>query len=503
MPEKRALSVYLPFVALAFLVFFIRLPDLFTHYHDWDEAAMMSQAWAMTQGEVLYADIFQIHPVFQIALFVPFFLIFSPDSAPHAIKALNALLIFGGALIVYRIIRNWLEKPSTALIGAILFVVGFRWDWAQSSHGELYAIFPLLAAAYLLLFAKKRTSRSLLGAGVLFGVAFYFKQTALFDAAALGLCALHRGGRKKFAMDAGRMALGFASVTALVSLYFLMQGAWREAMVSMWVRPAFSYSRLSDVGAPDAFLSHRIELLKTLAYAILTRFPILLAAAAVGAVPIVRRLASRKALPREEALFLYMAVWWAADILGLVLIGRFYPHYLLQLIAPLVLLSIFVVRKFHHRLRATAAHTLLILALVLGFRHAALLLPRLSTAGWRTPEVRRSLAVADYVRSRTGPEDRIFLYKVWNLDIFYLAGRLSNNGIYMFIDMVADHMHDYRLEEEKRKEFLANLPAVVLVDTKGWLFPSAEKFFKKVLREHYHYDATVSDIRVYGRKKGA
>ena len=55
------------------LVFLTRFHTLFHNYLDWDEAAMMSEAYAMMQGQVLYRDIHQIHPLFQFFIFIPFF----------------------------------------------------------------------------------------------------------------------------------------------------------------------------------------------------------------------------------------------------------------------------------------------------------------------------------------------------------------------------------------------------------------------------------------------
>ncbi|MFH2203816.1 MAG: hypothetical protein ABIJ96_11915 [Elusimicrobiota bacterium] len=488
MPEKRVFPPYAAFLALALFVVLLRLPDIFTHFKDWDEAAMMSQAWALTRGQILYRDIFQLHAVLNIALFVPFFLLFSPDAAPHAIKLFNAVLIFGGALAVRRAAVKWLASPALALLTAFLFAACFRWGWAQSSHGEFYALLPTLWAAHILLFSKDLSPRRLFAAGLLGGVAFYLKQTALFDTAALWAIALHRSRPGRRAATAAALAGGFAAVTAVITLYFAAHGAGKTALYSIWARPVLNYAGRA---------TGRLRLVGTIAHAYAGYFSLMFAAAAAGAYALIRRRGA--ALSDGDRIFIYLALWLAADLCGLILGGRFYPHYLIQLIPATVLLSVHVLRGLHVRLQATAARAFIAIALIFGLHDAAGRLASLSAAGWRTPQVAQSQAAADYVRAHTRPQDRIFVYKAENLDIFYLARRLSSNGIYMFIDMVAEHTHDAATEERKRQELLAAPPAAIIVDPRGLRFASAETFFADIIKKHYQPAATISGLRIYLR----
>ena len=105
------------------LVLLVRLPDLPYHYVNWDEGTMMSQAWAMTRGERLYKDIYQIHPLFNIAILYPFFSLLSPEVAPHAIKLMNLLLVGAGGILVYRIAASWFGRGVPSLLSAMVFVL--------------------------------------------------------------------------------------------------------------------------------------------------------------------------------------------------------------------------------------------------------------------------------------------------------------------------------------------------------------------------------------------
>src|SRR6185295_3365390 len=113
-----------------------RLPDLFADFHDWDEAAMMAQAWAMSRGHVLYRDIWQIHPFFNFAVFYPFFKALPAFVAPHAIKVLNLLAAWAMAGLAGRIVLRWTDDAPSALGASVALAWLLSREWALSSFGE-------------------------------------------------------------------------------------------------------------------------------------------------------------------------------------------------------------------------------------------------------------------------------------------------------------------------------------------------------------------------------
>src|SRR5882672_5249114 len=103
----------------------------------------LERAWALTRGQSLYRDIWQIHPVLNFAVFYPFFAFLPPDLAPHMIKLFNLILILFGALWIRRVCARWLSDDISSLLAALIFVFYFVFRWAQSSYGEFYAVFPI------------------------------------------------------------------------------------------------------------------------------------------------------------------------------------------------------------------------------------------------------------------------------------------------------------------------------------------------------------------------
>lgn len=490
---------------LLILVLWLRAPDLFWHFRDWDEAAMMAQGWALTRGQVLYKDIFQFHAPLNILLFAPFFRCLEAGVAPHAVKAFNLLLIFGGALAMRRAALAWLKDETLAFLAALLFVLPFRHEWTLSSYGEFYALFPLLLSLRPLFFNPDPSPPRGFMAGLLWAGAFFFKQTAVFDAAALCLGFLFFGAApvRHKARACLAALLGALSVSLAVSAYFASQGALSEAARSILIEPLFKYSRLPASGPAPAFFFF----LRPLAG--LFAIPAL---AAAGAFCLRTRPAAKirwRAAegPARRAFFKALLLWAALDLLGVFLIGREHLHYLIPLISPLALLAVFALRETPPPWLARLRHAALAAAVILLAKDGWAQWRELRLSGGKPPVVRGSEEVSAWIKNNTREEDTLFLYGIDNLDIFYLSGRLSNNGVYMFIDMMASHMNDPLLEARQRARFLERPPAVLAVNASPEFHQGigreTDEFFMGVVRRDYVRRASLGQVEIYFRKAGS
>ena len=463
-----------------------RAPDLFYYHHDWDEAAMMAQAWAMTKGGVLYRDIFQIHPILNIAIFVPFFALLPVHVAPHVVKLCNLGLVMAGAFMVRTLGCAWLGDPWSALAAALLFAFyfGASFGWAQSSHGEFYAIVPLLLSLWVLWFSRLRGWRAGALAGALWAVAFLFGQAALIDALVLYASYLVLGKgplARKLRVTAG-VGVGFVPVLGVAALYLVARGALGDAVHSTLVIP------VRYIGGGTGWTADA-------ALAAAKYFPWSLVSAAMG---VGLLLTGRPRGSTEGRLFTLFLAWSVVVIGALTGAGRFYNHYLVHLIAPLSLTAAFVLSRMPGWIKVGVA------VILLCWTGAASYGPLATLRGleWRPRPVQRADAVAAFLKEVTTEGDRIFLYRVPELAIFYLAERASNNGIYMYIDMVADHLHDRAVEERKRREFVEKPPrAIVVADMKETrFFPSAERFFWPIIEREYEPVAAIQGARVFLRR---
>jgi len=491
------------------LVLLVRLPDLPFHWVNWDEGAMMSQAYAMTRGDELYRDIFQIHPLLNIAIFIPFFATLKAEWVPHAVKLFNLLLVAAGGFLMVGMCRRWIGHQTVALVGAAMFVFTLGRRWALSSFGAFYNIFPILLSVDLLFLRGRPTRKTYALCGLLWGVAIFMKQVAVFDILVLVACliVLQRKRPVEFLAAAAWLSAGFVAVAAPVALYFCWRGTFIEALQASFLRPVTGYAQAwpAGHGAP-ALLAGRREILHEALLKIYATFPLPLFAIVCGVWRGLLEMAGKAGLltaaPEQEedrrarTFFWIVLLWCGADLLGILFIGRFYIHYLLPLVPGICLASVYWMAGLEEKSRRSLAAAILLVLFGIG---AFQLARSVKEDGWMPYKVRRSRAVASYVASHTRSTDRIFLYLYGGTDVFYLAGRLSNNGIYEYVDMCDDHIKDARASQESRDRFLKTPPAMILVDPRVGLAGCevTKSFVQGILDERYERVAAVEGVDLY------
>lgn len=487
------------------LVLLVRLPDLPYHYVNWDEGTMMSQAWAMTRGERLYKDIYQIHPLFNIAILYPFFSLLSPEIAPHAIKLMNLLLVGAGGILVYRIAASWFGRGVPSLLSAMVFVFYLGRQWALSSFGRFYALFPILLSVYFMFGRRHGSRRTYILCGLLWATAVFLIQVAILDVIALYLfLLLFRRESPPRRLEASLyLALGGLAVVAGVSLYLLGRGILHDSIQWAFLRPLAGYAQLSPssqtpgAGAPRG----RIELLRLVFANVGPTFFLPLLGMACGTFRAAQgwRKETSAEGSRGRSFFTLCLIWVGTDLLGILLMGRFYYHYMLLLVPGISLACVYWVAGLDRGSMLFLGGALLtMIVAVSGYQ----LLQKFHQDGAEPFKVRRSRAIASYIAANTRKDDRIFLYRFGGSDVFFLSGRLSNNGIYQYVDMCEDHMKDPQLAAAKREEFKRNPPEAIVVDP--LVGPagceSSDDFFEKVIGEEYTLSKVIYGSDVYLRR---
>jgi hypothetical protein len=443
---------------------------------------MMSEAWAMTRGQILYRDISQIHPVLNFAVFVPFFAWLKPAVAPHAIKALNAALVFGGACLARRLVARWTSDRDCALAAALLFAGLLGSDWALSSFGEFYMIFPILLSAVLM----QKEKPPWFAVGLLWGTAFFLKQVAVFDAAALavGFILLRRRPAAELARSAALIAAGGAALTAAAAVYFVRNGALSEAVDAVFLR-ALAYRSLP--GLPllvrAGFFGHLI-----LKPALLDFAPCWILAGSSAAAWLLARRSSKETSSAPAGPLALCLLWLVLNLYGVWSVGKMHLHYVLALVAPACLLAGLGLRAAPPAFRPAARRAL---TAVLVAAAAWTCWPRLrglAAQDWIDARTRGSYEIAARIRQYTREDQRIFLYGINNLDAFYLSERLSSNGIYMYLSMEEAFLNKPELVERERRQMRESPPALMIVNnTPGFNGASAatREFFSRLLLERY------------------
>ena len=483
----RSAGPALLFLALAAVG---RAPDVFHHYRDWDEAAMMAQAWAMTRGEVLYRDVFQIHPPLNVVYFVPFFWTFETGVVPHAVKVANILLVALGATLLFGLVAAWLQDRyvASAAAASFVFMTSDRFPWSQSTHGEFLTILPLVASAYLLFVGAPTNSRAF-AVGVLWATAFWTRQVAIVDCLFL-LAVLAVARRRQSALLRQRLAVivaGFFAVSTTILIWLVAQGAVVAALRSLFVTAIVHY--VGGAGTRWSAVPFR---------SLGAELPWFCAAAVLGLAGVS---ASRRIPARTKALAVVSAAWMLIVLLVLSAAGRFYPHYLLQAVAPLAVAANSPLGALGPRIRQWAARLLLVVLTVAMGVHTLAALQELAVRDWKPQAAREAGKVADFLRINTRPDDRIFLYRVGHLDVFFLAERLSGNGVYMYYDMAVEHMHDEALTRRMELELVRHPPAAIVASrTLQVAYKSSERFFWPFLERHYRHVVSFGEIEIHLRQ---
>jgi 4-amino-4-deoxy-L-arabinose transferase-like glycosyltransferase len=372
-----------------------------------DEGIYATIAQGLFDGKLPYRDYFEFKPPLVYGWYALSLWVFGEDVvAPRVMAALclaaTTVLVFLAGRLLLTARQAWFAAAAFAASPALASL-------QFNANTEVFML-PFLVAS-LVTFAKGQRDDKLawlLGAGFTGGIAIGTKQVALWNLIALGCCALWFGLRQRLPLLAllrppVALGLGWAAATALMlspfALTRTLDDFWKVSLVYGWDYTA------------DVPLQSRLSGLWRLWPQLLATAP-LLAAAATGALRLRRELA----LPPR----LILVAWAAGSLAGVVSGGRFYPHYLVQLLPACALLAALVAEPAYQALRAgwrppvraMAAWTLLFV-LCLYFN--------LSIFLHATPEGRHvakfpdvqarvsieSRALADYVRAETEPEETI------------------------------------------------------------------------------------------------
>jgi hypothetical protein len=402
------------FCTLTTVTVLLRAPSLVYPIMDIDEGSYAAIASRMLAGGLPYRDgvenkfpaIFYLYAaVFRIAGRYEM-------RAVHAVAALAALAtaLVVGAIAAHVVREGGADDVAarrTGWLAALLYAV-FSTTYEPkllAANTELFAVLPASLAVLVYLRARGRLA-DLLTVGVLAAVALLFKQVAGLLLVALTVDLLVRGVRER---RPGRalagivlLGLGAAAVVGNVVLAFQRWGILRDAAFWSWT---YVFRHYIPAAAGRWGVLGRV--LKCLLPFTLAMSPLLFLA--------------RRIRPSGEARMLWL---WLVAMTGATLVGgRMYGHYFILTIPPLAVLGgaggvAWLASASVTKRRLLAA---LVVLMAIGFSDAAWLF-RGATDSWVrvSPDYRRA---ADYVRARTTPDDRVFVWG-WFPALYVAADRV-------------------------------------------------------------------------------
>ncbi|HQZ34646.1 MAG TPA: hypothetical protein PK020_09475 [Ilumatobacteraceae bacterium] len=367
-----------PYAWVVALAIVLRLPTFVTRLFDADEAAIGVQGLVVRSGGTLYRDIFDRKPPLPpLAYAASFSLTDNTDIRPMRVLV-TLLLALGGLLMAYEAKRRWGTNAHAAWAGT-LFVTGAMALFPADAGGANYAHFALLPGAAALLWSRRPQWFWALAAGIAFGVALLTRQSWLLALPAALFSAWRSGRWRSVAL----VALGTAATVATVALYAPFDAYWEWNFTNspgfVLAAAGVGISLLRAVASSAAFVGFHITMTVCLWLVLRRRNPF-------------------NAAGREDR-----DVWlWLLTGLAAVAAGfRFFGHYWLQVLPPLVVLTTPVVASLTGRAKRRAVIGVGVPAIV---AFALLFVPG---SFHHRPD---ATGLATYVHNSTTSGERVFIW---------------------------------------------------------------------------------------------
>ncbi len=221
------------------IFFLLRLPSLFEPYWYGDEGIYQTIGMALSQGKLLYRDIFDNKPPLIYLLYSLF------NSDQFTVRLVSAIFGLLSVVSFFILTKKLFSKFKTnnrfsCYLSTAFFAIVFGLPLVEGNiaNAENFMLLPIILSALLIVDPKQ--SKFFFLAGLLLGIAFLFKIVAVFDFAALCLFiffgALNNSQRhfnvqeiaKTFKKNLLLFIFSFVLPIGLTILFFLSKGAFSD-----------------------------------------------------------------------------------------------------------------------------------------------------------------------------------------------------------------------------------------------------------------------------------
>jgi hypothetical protein len=498
--------------AVCALLVVLRGAALVVDVLDPDEAGHAVHTAVWMDGGVPYVDFIDNKQPLVYAAYRAVFALFGRSLV--AVHAVTLPWILATAGFVAALAAAGGAGTAVARVAVVLFILAGS-DYIEkdmlSTNTEVLMNLPLAGAFWLLAATSGNAShRAAAAAGLGFGLAVLFNLKAAAAAPAL-FAALWIPGRRGAGVNTALAVVGAAAPILVALAYFQAHGALDDA----WFWNIELNMKYADAGVRLGFATLRRGIVygyPRLLLFMLATLPLWIAAGAA------MREGWRDGRLRPTTLV--GALWLAGSLGAACLGGRFYGHYFIPILPPLVWLAAPPLKRLltegaPERCRVLRAATLLALVLpvavftVLGWIRIAA-----GDLDGLRPEV---AAVAGEVKARTGPGDRIFVWGYWPQLYYYAQRPPATRFVYAqtlagyvpghpdSLDPSADTRH-YRIDDHWRlwAQDLERHPAELIIDTAPGAIHFWEKYpiadyppLQELVSGRYRHETSVGGVAIY------
>ena len=471
-------------VGILALVFILRIPSFFEPYYYGDEMIYMTLGQGVRQELTLYKDLHDNKPP----------LLYLTAAVAGNLFWFKIILAFWNLVTIilfYKLTKLILKENDKARnISTIIFALLTTLPLLEglTINSELFMI-VFTMGAFLILLRDNLKTKSIYFAGVLLGIGALYKIPAAFDLPIIIFYWIITLGLKNWKVvikNSSTLLLGFVSPILLTFGWYFVRGALPE-----YIKAAF----MQNVGYLSSFRPGDIEksfLVKNAP--LLIRAGILLLGSST--LFIFRKKLSKK--------FILLSLWLLFSLFAITLSERPYPHYLIQAVAPiLILLSIFFAEKSFEQ-------SLVVLPLTIGFfvpfyykfwfyptTTYYVRFAKFATGVSTKPQyfdgfsknINRDYKIAEFLSQSSLKTDKIFMYDPSSPSVYALSKRMPP------IKYVADyHINDYSTKIDEAKKITEALPKFIILTN---AHPYIE--LSPILRSRYLLINQIEDANIYSR----
>ncbi len=382
-------------VGIFLLIVLARLPSLLGTYFDGDEGTFAAIAMRLRDGALYEAGGVDnkfpgIYWIYGLAFRL------GGGWSMRTVHALALLFVLATAALLHRAAGGGRAGRLAALFYGVFTVVGP--PKLQAAITEIFMMLPLAAAFCLGVRARPSSAGARQGLldGAMVALGCAFKQVAAAQLAVSVVAAVHHGRGRSALWPLAGFALGLGALFGAVAATATLDGLGHWAIASLFAKYG-----------PSGWSAARMA-------------PLLVARVLpfLGGTALLWWLACSRR-PHDATDRLAIA-WTAASVLAVLAGGRFFPHYFVQLVAPLSVLAARALDAHLAGARARLCRRLAIAGVAIPLAGALALTipfdPWSGGVGASRPDLE---AVAREIRARTPPEGRIL---VWGSSgLLYLA----------------------------------------------------------------------------------
>ncbi len=453
---------------IAVIFVLVRFPFLDEPFER-DEGGYAYMGWRIAEGEVMYRDLWELMPPG-----LPFFYAFIFKMyGVNFFTVKFAAVLWGliGLLFLY-LLAEKLWGRQTAFCSAFLYAVfsGLPLIQGASCNTEPVMLVFLISSIYFFLLAERRERVFyLVLAGIAGGTAIFIKQAAWLNLAALGVYLLFRFRIRRL------LILSFGVLLAGVpwAIYFTRYRIWPDFIYTYFT---WHFTQGQSFLSADFFT----RLSRSLQYLMRENSLLwLLALMAIIAILINKR-------SRENIL---IVLWGLFSFLGVCLGGAFYPHYYIQVMPALCLLSGWGLwqiiagiagrdywRRAANVFSLTVIIVLAVFIFIFEYRFFFIYTPaEVNAAKYNTQMFVAARALGRYLKKQTAENDYIF---VWGIEpeIYFYARRKCPTRFIHNYSIRGDDQFSRAGRQEVLREIIAKKPAYIVVAYTLSNFPELEEY---------------------------